>query len=99
MRIDKIVGTFYCQTALRLCLEARRLCEGGACQQVADICSYVSTLCPENGFETCRKESSICVRVASHCTIGKATEGCKMAKTACNEAKKLCPRNHVVNGS
>ncbi len=98
-RIDKVIGPFYCQTALRLCLEARQLCEKGECRKVAEICSYVSTLCAENGFETCSFESSICGKVANYCQAGRASEDCKNARAHCDEAKKLCPQNNMVNGA
>lgn len=98
-RIDKILDSFYCQTALRLCLEARALCERGECKKVAEICSYVSTLCSENSFETCCSESSLCREVAKRCQTGRASEDCKKARMTCDEAKKLCPQNNVVSGA
>lgn len=98
-RIDKVLEPFYCQTALRLCLEARQLCERGECRKVAEICAYVSTLCSENSFETCSSESSICGKVAAYCRSGRASEDCKKAHTACDDAKKLCPQNNMVSGA
>ena len=97
-RIDKVLGPFYCQTALRLCFEARQLCEKGECERVAEICSCVSTLCSENDFETCSSESSICGKVASYCQSGNSSENCRKARAYCNDAKKLCPQNNMVDG-
>ncbi|MFH0748328.1 MAG: hypothetical protein V1915_00155 [Candidatus Bathyarchaeota archaeon] len=99
LRIDKTIGPFYCQTALRLCMEAKKLCERGECGKVADICSYISTLCSENSFETCSKESLVCGQVAAYCRFGRNTEECKKARVSCEEAKKLCPHNNVVSGA
>lgn len=97
-KVENVLNPFYCQTALRMCLEARGLCEKGDCKKVAEICSYVSTLCKENNFEICGRESSMCSEVAKRCQSGRASEDCKKARAICDEAKKLCPQNNVVSG-
>jgi len=97
-KVAKTTGPFYCQSALKLCIQARQLCAGGECKKVSEICSFVSTLCPENQFETCVKESSICSEVARFCVEGQNSEGCTKARAICVEARKLCPQNNIVAG-
>ena len=99
LRIDKTISPFYCQTALRLCLEARKMCESGECGKVAKICSYVSTLCSKNGFGTCSKEASLCIKLTDYCQSGRNSAECKKARVICEEAKKMCPQNNMVNGA
>lgn len=99
LRIDKTIGPFYCQTALRLCLEARKLCEMGECSKVSEICFYISTLCSKNDFETCLMESSVCRKAATYCQSGRNSEECKIARLTCEEAKKMCPQNNIVSGA
>ena len=81
-----------------MCLEARALCEKGECKRVAEICSYVSTLCSKSSFDTCVQESSMCMKVAEYCKFGRASEACTKAHMICEEAKKLCPQNNTVSG-
>ena len=99
LRLNKTLGSFYCQTALRLCLEARKMCKTGECNKVAEVCSFVSTLCSQNSFETCSKESSMCEHVATYCRSGQNSEDCINAQIICDEAKKLCPQNNTITGS
>ena len=99
LKIDKTIGPFYCQTALLLCLEARKLCEKGDCKRVVEICSYTSTLCSKNDFTTCSNESSMCSEAAQYCIGGRGSDNCRKARTACDEAKKLCPQNSMVHGA
>ena len=97
--VEAIVTPFYCQMALRLCAQARRLCELGECAKRAEICRFVSTLCRERGFRLCAEESELCRKVADLCSKAKrGSEACLKAEEMCTEARKLCPHNYVIQG-
>lgn len=98
LRLDKTLGSFYCQTALRLCLESRKMCKQGECSKVAEVCSFISTLCSQNSYETCNQESLMCGQVATYCQSGQNSENCINAQITCDEAKKMCPQNNTING-
>jgi len=99
MKIDQTLSPFYCETALILCIEAKKLCERGECAKVSRLCLYISTLCSENCFETCRRESFMCNKVGEYCQVGQPSEECKKAHIACDEARRLCPQNNRVTGA
>jgi len=97
--VVEIVAPYYCQIALRLCGQARQLCEAKMCAQRADICQFVSTLCKEKGFSTCSDESNICEKTATLCKETRAgSDECLEADKLCTEAKRLCPRNYDIQG-
>ena len=98
-RVNQIVGPFYCQTALRLCIEARTLYASGDGKKAAVICEFVSSLCSENNYKTCSQESNLCVQVSRYCTKGSSSTDYKKGNEICMEARKLCPQNNVVSGA
>lgn len=98
-RVDQIIGPFYCQTALRMCVEARALYAAGEVRKASEICGFVSTLCSQNGFKTCTRESTLCAQVAECCGKGPGTEAFKKGSEICMEARKLCPQNNMVAGA
>ncbi|MCJ7634505.1 hypothetical protein MUP77_19200 [Candidatus Bathyarchaeota archaeon] len=98
-RVHQIIGPYYCQSALRLCIEARALYASGEGEKAAKICGFVSTLCSENKFKTCTQESSLCAQVAECCLKGQSSVEFKKGSEICVEARKLCPQNNVVAGA
>lgn len=98
-RVNRIIGPYYCQTALRMCIEARALYAGGEAKKASEICGFVSTLCAENGFKICVQESTLCARVAEYCARGQDSEEYRKGSEICMEARKLCPQNNIVSGA
>jgi hypothetical protein len=98
-RVDQIIGPFYCQTALRMCVEARALYAAGEPSKASEICGFVSTLCSESAFKTCSRESTLCAKVAECCGKGQGTDELRKGNEICMEARKLCPQNNVVAGA
>lgn len=98
-RLNQIIGPYYCQAALRLCIEARALYASGDEKKAAEICSFVATLCSENDFKTCIDESAMCAQASKHYLKGQGPEEFKKGNEICMEARKLCPQNHMVAGA
>jgi len=98
VKLNKIVGPYYCQVALTLCMQARELCAIGECKKVSEICSTVSNMCIGNSFEVCSKESSLCKEVSKNCLEGRGSNGCRLARDVCSEARKICAQNNLING-
>ena len=98
-RLNHIIGPFYCQAALRLCIEARGLYASGDEKKAAEICSFVATLCSENDFKTCIDESAMCAQASRHYLKGRGPEESKKGNEICIEARRLCPQNHMVAGA
>ena len=97
-KIDNILGSYYCQLALNLCLQAREICIKGDCEKASKICAFVSSLCMKNNLETCKKETFLCKEFSTSCLQGRGSDSCKKAHLLCNEARRLCPKNNVVYG-
>ena len=98
LRLNKITGPYYCQVALALCMQARELCAVGECKKVSEICSVVSNMCSGNDFTICSKESSLCRDVSKNCLGGRNSNGCRLARDVCTEAREICAQNNIVNG-
>jgi len=98
-RVDRTIGPYYCQTALRMCIEARALYASGESKKASAICGFVSTLCAESNFKTCVRESTLCAQVAQYCTNGQGSEAYRKGSDICMEARKLCPQNNVISGA
>jgi hypothetical protein len=98
INLNKIVGPYYCQVALGLCMQARELCAMGECKKVAELCAVVSNMCEGNAFEVCGKESSLCRQVSKSCTEGRGSKGCLLAQDSCNRARRICAQNNLING-
>jgi|GEM_PF-1797974 len=98
-RVGRIIGPYYCQTALGMCVQARALYAAGEAKKASEICGFVSTLCSQNGFQTCSRESTLCAQVAEYCSKGQGTEEYKKGVEICMEARKLCPQNNIVSGA
>lgn len=98
-RVNQIIGPYYCQTALRLCIEARTLYASGDGKKAAEICGFVSSLCSENNFHICTQESTLCAQVSKCCIKGPSSVDFKKGNEICMEARKLCPQNNIVAGA
>ena len=97
-RVNKLVNTYYCQVALTLCMQARELCALGECKKVTEICSLVSNMCIGNSLEICSKESSLCKEVAKNCLEGHNSNGCRLAREICGNARRICAQNNLISG-
>ncbi|MEM2897230.1 MAG: hypothetical protein QXG01_06655 [Candidatus Bathyarchaeia archaeon] len=93
--VDKIVSSYYCQIALRMCAIARELYEKGEYKNSSEICEFISSLCIKNDCDFCKKESSICGKASSLC---KEKNSHKLASFLCQEARRACPSNDWVQG-
>jgi hypothetical protein len=98
-KINRTIGPYYCQTALRLCIEARTLYSAGEAKKASDICGFVSTLCADHNYKTCTQESSLCAQVSKYCSKGQSSEEYKKGSEICMEARKLCPQNNIIAGA
>jgi hypothetical protein len=98
-RVDQIIGPYYCQTALRMCVEARALYASGEAKKASEICGFVSTLCAGNSFKTCIRESTLCAQVSQCYAKGQGSEAYRKGSEICMEARKLCPQNNIISGA
>lgn len=94
MTVYKLLALHYCQQALQLCLEARILRYEKHYREAAKICSLISTLCIENEHESCKREGKLCASSAKQLTDGNYSK----AEKLCNEARRICPKNHALTG-
>ncbi|MEM3737268.1 MAG: hypothetical protein QXJ75_04180 [Candidatus Bathyarchaeia archaeon] len=67
-----------------------------AYSQASQLCNFISTLCVESELDECHKESSLCSSVANYCLDESRR---KETRETCNIAKKLCPKNYLIDGS
>lgn len=96
-RIDKIIASYYCQLALKMCAIARELYEKGEYKNSSEICEFISSLCIKNDCELCKKESSICKKASSiYKENFKDRDSYKLASTLCQEARRTCPSNDWI---
>jgi hypothetical protein len=94
MALEKLLAPYYCQQALQLCQQARILRNEHRYQKAAEICSIVSTLCVENGYDLCKRESKLCASSTKELNDGNYSQADKV----CMEAMKICPMNNTIVG-
>ncbi len=81
--------------ALQLCQQVMVLCAQKQCKDVAEICSFISTLCQKSEGDACREEAMFCAARAKSCEEGN----CVDARRACNRARTICLKNYEIRGS
>jgi len=94
-RIDQLIGSYDCLMALQLCQHALVLCAQKQCKEVADVCSFVSTLCVKQHVPSCQEETRLCISRVKACE----DNDCEVARQACTQARTICLKNYEIQGS